>query len=374
MNASPHPTQAPSTTALPLPSICLVAELPPPTGGMAVQAERLGNSLRAEGHKVVNVRSNVLSYHSPLRRIKYLRGVVNLLMFLWQLCWGVPQAQVVHVFSTSNLSFFMFTLPPVMWGRLLNRRVVIHYHGGGAAEFLDRWSWLAMPVLRAAHALVVPSGFLVEVFARRGLVAHSIANTLAMERFNFSLREPLCARVLIARHLRPPYNVACGVRAFARIASQFDAARLTVAGAGVERDELERLCGQLGIADKVRFVGNVDNDRMLELFEESHIYLNSSQVDNQPVSILEAFACGLPVVSTAVGGIPFMVKHGEDGLLAPDNDDAALAEHMRCLLQDQAFASRLAEQGHRNVQEYTWPRVYPQLAALYRADGATRSV
>ena len=356
---------APAADEARRPSVCLVAELPPPTGGMAVQAQRLADSLRSEGHKVVNVRSNALAYASALRRVKYLRGAINLGMFLAQLLWRLPQAQVVHVFSTSNLSFFLFTFPPVLLGRLMRRRVVIHYHGGGAGEFLDHWSWLVVPVLRAGHVLIVPSGFLVEVFLQRGLVALPIANTLALERFQYAVRDPLLARVLIARHLRPPYNVACGLRAFARVAKQVPEASLTVAGAGVERLELEQLCRDLGIADQVRFVGNVDNDHMRSLFDASHIYLNSSQVDNQPVSILEAFACGLPVVSTAVGGIPYMVSHGEDGLLAPDDDDAALGSFMLQLLTDPTLARKLCENGHRRVQQYTWARVYPLLRHAY---------
>lgn len=356
---------APVRAGKALASICLVCELPPPTGGMAVQAERLGNSLRAEGHPVVNVRSNVLAHDSPLRRIKYLRGVINAALFLGKLAWGLPQARVVHVFSTSNLSFFLFTMPPVFLGRLLGRYVVIHYHGGNAGEFLDRWGSLALPVLRAGHALIVPSGFLVDVFARHGLAAQPIVNTLALDKFQFALREPLLPHVLIARHLRPPYNVACGIRAFALVAKQHAGATLTAAGTGVDRGELEQLCRELGIADKVRFVGNIDNDRMHALFASSHIYLNSSQVDNQPVSILEAFACGLPVVSTAVGGIPYMVTHGEDGLLAADGDAAALGQHMLRLLDDPALARALAERGHERVQDYTWPRIYPLLAALY---------
>ena len=104
------------------------------------------------------------------------------------------------------------------------------------------------------------------------------------------------------------------------------------------------------------------------IFEASHIYLNSSRVDNQPVSILEAFACGLPVVSTAVGGIPYMVTTEVDSLLAPDDDDGILASHMLRLLSDQALARRLSEQGKQNVQHYAWPRIYPLLAAIYGTD------
>ena len=351
------------------PTICLVAELPPPTGGMAVQAQRLGANLRAEGYPVIHVPTNALAQQSSWRRIKGLRGAINLLLFFGSMISGVARAQVVHIFSNSFLSFFLFTAPTVSWARLLGRRVVIHYHGGGADRFLEHWSQLALPVLRAGCALIVPSGFLVEVFAKHGLAARVVSNTLMLEDFRYSMREPLRARVLMARHLQPVYNIACGIRAFAKVAARIDDAQLTIAGAGPERESLGQLCRELRVEQRVRFVGNIDNKSMQLLFEASHILLNTSRVDNQPVSILEAFASGLAVVSTAVGGIPYMVSHGEDGLLAPDNDDEALAAQMLELLRNPTLARALVEQGHRRALEYSWTSVYPTLAAIY-AGGA----
>jgi glycosyltransferase involved in cell wall biosynthesis len=125
----------------------------------------------------------------------------------------------------------------------------------------------------------------------------------------------------------------------------------------------------LGLGESVRFPGNVANDGMHALYDAADIYLNTSRVDNQPVSILEAFACGLPVVSTAVGGIPDMVTHGEDALLAPDDDPAALAGLLRALLRDGALAARLAQNGHRRMLAHSWENIYRQQGALYRAGG-----
>lgn len=350
------------------PAICLVGELPPPTGGMAVQAERLGAQLRGEGHTVFHVRTNSLAQTSPWRRVKGLRGVINLAMFLVQMVRGVSHAQVVHLFSNSQLSFFLFSMPTVVWARLIGRRVVVHYHGGGADQFLDQWGWLALPILRAGHSLIVPSGFLVEVFARHQLKALAVPNTLMLEKFRYRLREPLLAKLLMARHLQPVYNVACGIRAFARVCGQIPSASLTIAGAGPQLNELELLCRDLDVFDHVDFVGNIDNERMRRQFEDAHIFLNTSRVDNQPVSILEAFASGLPVVSTSVGGIPYLVSHGKDGLLAPDDDDEAVAAHILELLRNQAFAKSLVEEAHRRVQEYSWARVYPVLIAIYSGE------
>lgn len=348
------------------PTVCLVAELPPPPGGTSIQAERLTQHLRAEGYRVLNVPTNALPARSVWRRVKGLRGVVNLACFLPRLR-AIRDSDVVHVFSHSYLSFFLFTAPAVAAARWLHKPVLLHYHGGGAASFLRRWSRLALPFLRAARAIVVPSAFLAEVFGRYGMRTHEVPNILDLAAYRFRERRALAPRVLMARHLEPVYNIGCGIRAFARVARHYPDAHLTVAGDGNERRRLEALCEALGVAQRVTFVGHIDHARMRALYDENDIFLNSSRVDNQPVSILEAFACGLPVVSTAVGGILHLAAHGRDALLAPDDDAPALAQHMLALLADPALGVKLAASGYRRVQRHAWTQIYPRLAELYRA-------
>lgn len=344
--------------------IGLVAELPPPPGGMPMQAQRLTAGLRERGHEVVNVPTNALAHGSRWRRVPGLRGAINLALYLWRLR-SLRRVDCVHVFSNSYLSFFLFSGPAALAARLWRRRLVLHYHGGSAGAFLERWGTLAGPVLRAADRIVVPSAFLVEVFERHGFAAVEVPNTLELERYCYRPRRQLQPHLLVARHLEPVYNAACAIRVFARVAAQHPRAQLTVAGDGSERAGLEALCAALGLGQRVRFVGNVDLAAMLELYRSADVLLNTSRVDNQPVSILEAFAAGLPVVSTRVGGIPHMVSEGEDALLAADDDDEALARHVLALVDQPALCERLAEAGWRRVQRHSWQNVYPLLAAAY---------
>jgi len=351
-------------------SICLVCEMPPPAGGMALQGEQLGQRLRSEGHAVDHVRTNPLGHGAAVRRVRGLRGIVNFGLFLVQLLRSVPRVHIVHVFSHSYLSFWLFTAPAVGLGRLFGKRVVIHYHGGLAEPFLSRWGRLAGSVLRAGDALLVPSAFLVDVFRRFGHHADELPNLMALDRFSFRLREPLAPRILMARHLRAPYNPACGLRAFARLAERQSGARLTLAGDGPERPQLEALVRQLDLEQSVRFLGNIDNERMLAEFEAHDVLLNSSRADNQPVSLLEAFACGMPVVSTAVGGIPHMIEDGCNGLLAPDDDAAALAAQLQRLFDEPGLAASIARSARAKMSAHDWSRIYPRLLVAYRGHEA----
>ena len=114
------------------------------------------------------------------------------------------------------------------------------------------------------------------------------------------------------------------LRAFAIIQQRLPEARLIVAGDGSQRAPLEHLARELGLRN-TEFTGQVRHERVVELYDAADIYLNGSEIDNQPLSILEAFACGLPVVTTDAGGIPFVVTGGETGFLVKRGDYEAMA-------------------------------------------------
>lgn len=347
------------------PSVCLVAELPPPAGGMAVQAERLSGQLRTQGHALRNVRTNALAHGSAVRRVPLLRGLVNWALFMPNLLASIPRCRVVHIFSNSGLSFFLFSMPAILLGRLFVRRVVVHYHGGAAPGFLARSAHVVVPLLRLAQAIIVPSPFLARVFQRYGLSTVEIANLVTIAAPGRRAGTAATPRLLTARNLTPVYNIACALRTFARVHARLPGAELTVAGDGPERAHLEKLAATLGITGQVRFTGSIGNDQLRALMGECDVLLNTSRTDNQPVSVMEAFASGLAVVSTDVGGIPDLVTNGVDGLLAPDDDDAALAAAILRLLEDGELRTRLIANARQHALRFSWPRIYPALALTY---------
>ena len=128
---------------------------------------------------------------------------------------------------------------------------------------------------------------------------------------------------------------------------------------------LERLSRLLDLRG-VRFLGHVNHSSMPALYAAHDIYIQSPDVDNDPNSIVEAFATGLPVVSTAVGGISTMLTDGVQGLLAPRNDHASLAAQVLRVLADRGFARRLVEEGRQACERYRWTAVRPAWFRLYR--------
>jgi glycosyltransferase involved in cell wall biosynthesis len=151
--------------------------------------------------------------------------------------------------------------------------------------------------------------------------------------------------------------------------ARYPQATLTVAGVGSEEQQLRALAASLATGG-IRFVGRVEPEVMPELYDQSDIFVNASVLDNQPVSVLEAFAAGLPVVSTASGDLANMIRDAETGRIVPPEDPQAMADAVAGLLQDPARARSMARRARREAEKYTWPEVRGQWRDAYLGTGS----
>ena len=356
-------------------SIGLVGPLPPPSGGMANQTLQLAALLRGEGIAVSTVQVNEPYKPAWVGRIKGLRAIARLLPYLACLWRTAGNVQVFHVMANSGWSWHLFAAPAIWIARLRGRPVVVNYRGGEADDFLARARRWVAPSLERADAVIVPSGFLETVFGKYGLSTQVVPNIVNLERFS-SVREPKSGaslRLLVARNLEPIYDNASALRALVLVRERHPDATLVIAGSGPLRMELEQLATELGIAQAVTFTGRVDNAAMAALYRNADVMLNPSLVDNMPNSVLESLACGVPVVSTNVGGVPYLVEDERTALLVPPQAPKAMAAAILRLAAEPALAASLREAGLRQVQLYTWASVRPRLLAVYQHVLASRA-
>jgi glycosyltransferase involved in cell wall biosynthesis len=336
-------------------------------GGQAVAAQRLLEGLAKEP----TIEAHLLPINPRLpaglrwmQRIKYLRTVVTFTYYLATLIVKVPGFDVLHVFSASNFSFLLAPAPAVLIGKLFGKPTILNYHSGEAEAHLKNWPKTAVPVLKRADRVIVPSQFLVDVFARFGIIAEPIANTVDLSRFRYHMHYPLRPVILANRNFEAHYNVACALKAFALIQRELPDTQFIVAGDGSERRALHALADDLNLKN-IEFVGAVSPEQMVTLYERADVYLNASVVDNMPLSILEAFACGLAVVTTNAGGIPFLVKDDWNGLVVERGDAQGLARAAITLLNHPDIYYRLIIQALNECAQYTWKMVGAQWMTLY---------
>ena len=347
--------------------VALVAPSLEILGGQAVQADRL---LRA-WHGDDEVDCHLVPVNpvppGPLRHgrnIKYVRTFVTEATYLPSLVRALAHVDVAHVFSASYTSFLLAPLPAILTARALGVPVVMNYRSGEAPDHLAR-SRVARVALSKVDLNVVPSRFLADVFARFGIGATIIPNLVDVSHFSFRQRKPLRPRILSTRNLEPLYNVACTLRAFRIVQDRYPEATLTLIGGGSDESLLRSLVDALGLRG-VTFVGRVRPTDIADHYAQHDIYLQSPNIDNMPTSILEAYASGLPVVSTDAGGISAILTHGEHGLLAPVNDHDALATHVLALLESPPLVDRLTRTALAACDTCTWSAVRDQWLRVYR--------
>ena len=336
-------------------------------GGQAVQALRLVEHLNESDAVQVDLLPVNPVLPGPLRAlqaIKYVRTVATSIRYVASLIRRLPRYDVIHVFSASYWSFVIAPLPAMIVGRLYGKRVILNYHSGEAEDHFTRWP-SAVRATRLAHDVVVPSQYLVDVLARFGIRSRAIVNFVDVDMIPHRRRSTFRPRFLTNRNLEPMYNVALVVRAFARIQREHADATLVVAGFGSQRPALEALVRDLGLRH-VTFAGRVPAADMGRLYDEADLFLNGSDIDNMPLSILDAFAAGMPVVTTDAGGIPHLVTDGRTGIVVRRGDEAALAEGALGLLRDDALAARIADTARAEcLSRYSWRAVRAQWIDLY---------
>ncbi|MGA9041763.1 MAG: glycosyltransferase [Terriglobales bacterium] len=298
-------------------------------------------------------------------RIPLLRTILREPLYLVALWRGLKDTDIAHIFSASYWSFLVAPTPAWFIARLRGKKALIHYHSGEARDHLRRFR-TARPVLRKADRLVVPSGFLVEVFNEFGLKAEAVPNIVDLSQFSFRVRSPLRPHLVCTRGFHTYYSIDVVVRAFAEIQKAFPEARLDLVGGGPSEAEVRSLVKELNLS-AVNFCGVASRQEIGRFYDQADIFINASRLDNMPVSILEAFASGTPVVSTAPEGMRYLVDHGRTGLLSEVGDPQALAQNAIRLLRDPDLATRLAANAREESSRYSWNAVREQWLKIYQS-------
>jgi len=224
--------------------------------------------------------------------------------------------------------------------------------------------------LRRARHVFCPSAYLRRLALGWGLDPErvSVLPNPAPEVPHLPRREELRAELgldgrllAFAGRLGPQKSLDVALEAVAAVPG----VTLAIAGDGPDRADLERHAQELGLGERARFLGGLPRDRVLRLFRAADAALLSSSWENFPHTVVEALAVGTPVVSTAVGGVPEVVADGENGLLVPPGDPAALAAALARLLDDDALRERLGRAAAPSVaglgEEATFARIEEEL-------------
>ncbi len=352
--------------------VAIVAASMSYVGGQSVQADLLLSNWKndpAIEAFLIPIDPVFPDFLSWVGKVPFLRTLVREPFYVWTLWRGLKKADIVHIFSASYWSFLLAPAPAWLIARLRGTKTLIHYHSGEARDHLRRFRSARTVLARADH-LAVPSGYLVDVFHEFGLAAQAVPNIVDMSQFCFRSRRPLRPHLVCTRGFHPYYCVDIVVQAFAQIQRQYPEACLDLVGQGPLETEIRRLVTRLGLRD-VNLAGVASRQEIGRFYDRADIFVNASTLDNMPVSILEAFASGTPVVSTAPESMRYLVEHERTGLLSEPGDVTKLAQNVIRLLQDPGLSSRIADNARQECNRYRWTAVRRQWLELYHSIART---
>ncbi len=329
--------------------ILLICNYKPGVGGISGQVEILQRKLREEG-RIADIFSTKGSIFWRLGLFYMLRKVAK-------------GYDVLHIHCCSGWGFLPAAVG-VSVGRGLKKRVVLTYHGGGGERFFAKHTRLVKYYLTRTDANIVLSGFLGKVFDQYQLPYTIIPNIIEFDDSQYRERTLIKPHFICTRAHEPLYNIPCILRAFRKTLTELPESTVTLVGDGSEHEALMAMAKAMGLKN-VTFTGRVDNHEIYRQLDRADIFLSSPKVDNMPVSILEAMNAGLLVISSNVGGVPYMVKNNATGLLFESDNHQELAKKMLWAVENQAIAKTIVLQAHDAVRVYRWENIREKIYAAY---------
>lgn len=321
-------------------------------GGISGQVELLQKHLREDGY-IADIFSTKGSF-------------VKRLLMPFRLHTIAKRYDVLHIHCCSYMGF----LPAVFGinaGKRLKKRIVLTYHGGNADSFFFKHISFIKRWLGRTDVNIALSGFVGKEFEQYGIPYVIIPNIIDFKEKQYRERTELLPHFICVRTHEPLYNIKCILRAFHKVQSSLPDASLTLVGDGTQHDELVKSAYEMGLKN-VDFPGRVDNNRIYEFLNKSDIFLSAPIVDNMPVSVLEAMNAGLLVISSNVGGVPYMIENNRLGLLFESDDDTQLAELMLWAVSHQKESIQIIRNAKHDVSKYCWTDISVKIKKVYEDD------
>ena len=276
----------------------------------------------------------------------------RLLHMLWAVLRYGHREQPVLIDTYSSMNFWYALLCGLLCS-MLGYRYYCILHGGNLPYRLHNNPRLTRWLFGDAAKLIAPSAYLQVAFRQAGYEPVVIPNPISIENYPFKLRTQLRPRLLWVRAFDKIYNPQMAIRVLYGLLPKYSEAKLCMVGPDKDGSMkyCKKLAQELGVADRVRFTGLLPKDEWLGLSEEYDIFLNTTNVDNTPVSVIEAMALGLPVISTKVGGIPYLIRDGEQGLLVEAGKEEEMLCAVETLLSNPLRSTSITLNARKHIEE-----------------------
>lgn len=321
-------------------------------GWVTTQGEILVDRFREAGYQVLETSSIV-------NRYKRLGDTIYSLV-RWRKNYDLA---IVNVYS--GPAFLMADISSFLL-KTLNKPIIFVLRGGNLPEFASsRKKWIKR-VLNRAYQIVSPSRYLSRFCDSMNLEVTIIPNTIKLDGYSFRQRSLISPKLLWMRTFHEIYNPEMAVEVIEQLKNTIPDIQLTMAGQEKGRLEfVKKLVREKVLGKQISFIGFLNMQDKLKVFNNHDIYLNTTRIDNTPVSVIEAAAFGLPIVSTNVGGIPDLLTENETALLVGNEDVEGMVQAIQLLLKNPDLVEKFSNNGKKIAEACSWNNVLIQWEKLF---------
>lgn len=294
---------------------------------------------------------------------KVLR-LLDMLTTIWNRRKDYSLAQI-DVFSGQA---FIFAYLSGKLLSLIGKPFVLTLHGGGLPEFYQKHPKPIRHLFSSAAVIITPSGYLREAFRSIRADIRLIPNPIELTSARYRVRQTVKGNLIWVRAFHSVYNPQMAIRVLRTLVDNGIDAHLTMLGPNKGDGSLAetlQLAKNVNVNQFVLIVGGVPHEQIPEWLDRADIFINTTNYDTAPRSVLEAMANGLCVVSTNVGGIPYLLKDGVDCLLVSPDDHKAMAQAILRILMEPILAERLSTTARNSTMELDWSTILPQWERLF---------
>lgn len=297
-----------------------------------------------------------ITYASP-----YWNSIIRILHMTYVFIQNLKTSSVVLIDTYSSLAFW-YTIIIALLAQLFNKPYIPILHGGKLPRRLLSNPKFCRIIFSKSFLNVAPSNYLNHHFNEAGFKTILVPNFIDISNYIFQKRSKIKPGLLWVRAFHQQYNPEMAVKVTAALAPAFPDIQLCMVGPDKDgsMEQCKQLAVDLGVADRIVFSGLLSKAEWIALSANYDIFINTTNIDNTPVSVIEAMALGLPVVSTDAGGMPFLIEDGIDGRLVPQGDTEAFAAAITHLLEHPDLALQLSQKARQKVEQYDWEVVKSQ--------------
>jgi len=231
-------------------------------------------------------------------------------------------------------------------------------HGGNLPERLSATKKYSKSLFGKAKINIAPSKFLYDIFKAEGFNnTKIIPNAIQMENYPFKKREDFQPKLLWVRRFQKRYNPVMALEVLLLLKKDYPNAKLCMVGP--DKDGTMKTCKKFAAKNQldIEFTGKLKKKAWAKLSKNYDFFINTTNIDNTPISVIEAMSLGLAVVSTNVGGMPVLIKNNDDGLLVPVNNAQDMAAEIDRLIKHPEKGQSLTENARKKVENFAWEKV-----------------